>query len=98
MRLVSVNFRLIAHTLTGYDAVMCPDRKLKWFKDHGRTARQIKEIEKLVVARWNKDYAPDGAEPAFTEPIEVKPQFRPILTTLTSMCARSLRHGRDMHQ
>jgi len=41
---------------------MCPDRKLKWFKDHGRTPRQTKEIEKLVIARWNKFYASDTAE------------------------------------
>lgn len=39
--------------------VLCPDRKLKWFKDHGRTTRQIKEIEKMVIARWNVSYAPD---------------------------------------
>ncbi|KAF5311813.1 hypothetical protein D9619_002319 [Psilocybe cf. subviscida] len=32
------------------------DRKLKWFKDHGRTVRQIKEIEKLVISTWKSDY------------------------------------------
>jgi hypothetical protein len=36
--------------------VMCPDRKLKWFKDHGRTAAQIKEIKKLVIKRWEESY------------------------------------------
>ncbi|KAF5315255.1 hypothetical protein D9619_006958 [Psilocybe cf. subviscida] len=36
--------------------VLCPDRKLKWFKDHGRTVRQIKEIEKLVISTWKSDY------------------------------------------
>ena len=40
---------------------MCPDRKLKWFKDHGRTPRQIKEIEKKVVSVWNTKYAPEGS-------------------------------------
>ncbi|PPQ84268.1 hypothetical protein CVT24_012844, partial [Panaeolus cyanescens] len=36
--------------------VMCPDRKLKWYKDHGRVQRQIKEIEKKVIQRWNDFY------------------------------------------
>ena len=38
--------------------VMCPDRKLKWFKDHGRTAAQIRDIKKLVVNRFKQSYAP----------------------------------------
>ncbi|KAF9460566.1 hypothetical protein BDZ94DRAFT_899117, partial [Collybia nuda] len=36
--------------------VMCPDRKLKWFKDHGRTSRQVKDIEKMVIKHWNEVY------------------------------------------
>jgi hypothetical protein len=36
--------------------VMCPDCKLKWFKDHGRTAAQIKEIKKLVIKHWEESY------------------------------------------
>ncbi|KAF8960256.1 hypothetical protein BDZ97DRAFT_1666176, partial [Flammula alnicola] len=44
--------------------VMCPDRKLKWFKDHGRTARQIKEIEKIVVSKWNENYIPEDRDAA----------------------------------
>jgi len=35
---------------------MCPDRKLKWFKDNGRTGLQIKEIKKMVVKRWQESY------------------------------------------
>lgn len=35
---------------------MCPDRKLKWFKDHKRTAAQIKEIKKMVITRWQESY------------------------------------------
>jgi len=35
---------------------MCPDRKLKWFKDHGRTTAQIKEIKKMVIRRWEESY------------------------------------------
>jgi hypothetical protein len=38
---------------------MCPDKKLKWFKDHGRTAAQIRDIRKLVVTRWNQSYKGD---------------------------------------
>ncbi|KAF9524138.1 hypothetical protein CPB83DRAFT_727737, partial [Crepidotus variabilis] len=41
---------------------MCPDRKLKWFKDHGRTPRQIKEIEKLIIEKWTEVYSPDEDE------------------------------------
>ena len=35
---------------------MCPDKKLKWFKDHGRAPAQTRDIKKLVVTRWNKTY------------------------------------------
>ena len=38
---------------------MCPDKKLKWFKDHGRTAAQIRDIKKLVITRWNETYKGD---------------------------------------
>lgn len=38
---------------------MCPDRKLKWFKEHGRTTQQIKAIEKMVIKCWNDRYAPE---------------------------------------
>ena len=46
---------------------MCPYKKLKWFKDHGRTATQIREIKKLVVTRWNETYKGDEEAPAATE-------------------------------
>ncbi|KAF8988141.1 hypothetical protein BDQ17DRAFT_1402226 [Cyathus striatus] len=39
--------------------VMCPDRKLKWFKDHGCTTQQIKEIKKIVIKRWKETYISD---------------------------------------
>jgi hypothetical protein len=42
---------------------MCPDKKLKWFKDHGRTPAQIRDIKKLVITRWNETYKGDE-EPA----------------------------------
>jgi hypothetical protein len=38
---------------------MCPDRKLKWFKDHGRTAAQIRDIKKIVIKRFKDSYAQD---------------------------------------
>ncbi|KAF8220299.1 hypothetical protein L208DRAFT_1334727, partial [Tricholoma matsutake] len=37
--------------------VMCPDRKLKWFKDHDCTSAQIRDIKKLVVTRFKESYA-----------------------------------------
>ncbi|KAF9039869.1 hypothetical protein BJ165DRAFT_1351564 [Panaeolus papilionaceus] len=38
--------------------VMCPDRKLKWFKDHGWTVAQIRDIKKLVIDTWKAKYKP----------------------------------------
>ncbi|KAF8495270.1 hypothetical protein F5888DRAFT_1794991 [Russula emetica] len=57
--------------------VMCPNRKLKWFKDHGRTAAQIKEIKKMVVKRWEESYYEgaeeevQGDESRVTQPLKV---------------------------
>lgn len=48
------------HTVLIFNlSVMCPDRKLKWFKDHGRTTTQIKDIKKLVINRFNESYVSD---------------------------------------
>jgi hypothetical protein len=38
---------------------MCPDKKLKWFKDHGHSAAQIRDIKKLVLTRWAETYKGD---------------------------------------
>lgn len=51
--------------------VMCPDKKLKWFKDHGRTAAQIKEIKKTVIKRWDESYKPKDMGP---EIVDVAPK------------------------
>jgi hypothetical protein len=46
---------------------MCPDKKLKWFKDHGRTTAQIKQIKTLSIKRWDESYKPmDEAMPTST--------------------------------
>jgi hypothetical protein len=37
---------------------MCPDRKLKWFKDHGRTSAQIRDIKRSVINHFKESYAP----------------------------------------
>ncbi|TFK36012.1 hypothetical protein BDQ12DRAFT_699834 [Crucibulum laeve] len=42
--------------------VMCPDHKLKWFKDHGHNITQIKGIEKMVVNQWKDFYASPDME------------------------------------
>ena len=47
---------------------MCPDKKLKWFKDHGHSAAQIRDIKKLVVTRWNETYKGDEEPPPAPEP------------------------------
>jgi hypothetical protein len=46
---------------------MCPDKKLKWFKDHGCSAAQIRDIKKLVVTRWNETYKGDEEPSPATE-------------------------------
>jgi hypothetical protein len=46
---------------------MCPDRKLKWFKDHGGTAAQIRDIKKLVVNRFKESYPPAESSDAQEE-------------------------------
>ncbi|KAI0246221.1 hypothetical protein BJV78DRAFT_1277267 [Lactifluus subvellereus] len=52
--------------------VMCPDHKLKWFKDHRQTAAQIKEIKKLVIKCWEESYR--GVEDeAQVQPDETQP-------------------------
>ncbi|KAF9527495.1 hypothetical protein CPB83DRAFT_768363, partial [Crepidotus variabilis] len=38
--------------------VMCPDRKLQWFKDRGMPPSTIKEIKSTVLAVWKDKYAP----------------------------------------
>ncbi|KAF8225390.1 hypothetical protein L208DRAFT_1306448, partial [Tricholoma matsutake] len=39
--------------------VICPDMKLKWFKDHAHTAAQIRDIKKTVLTCWNESYKGD---------------------------------------
>ncbi|KAF8240458.1 hypothetical protein L208DRAFT_1233299 [Tricholoma matsutake] len=39
--------------------VMCPDKKLKWLKDHGHTAAQIRDIKETVLTHWNESYKGD---------------------------------------
>ena len=47
---------------------MCPDKKLKWFKDHGHTMAQIQDIKKLVLTHWTETYRGDeGTVPGATE-------------------------------
>jgi len=41
---------------------MCPDKKLKWFKDHGHTAAQIRDIKKMVIERWDETYKGENSE------------------------------------
>jgi hypothetical protein len=51
---------------------MCPDRKLKWFKDHGHTQTQIKDIKKLVINRFNESYVLDIPDETQEEDSQVK--------------------------
>ena len=38
---------------------MCPNKNLKWFKDHGHRASQIHDIRRLAATRWNETYKGD---------------------------------------
>lgn len=38
--------------------VMCPDRKLQWFKDHKFPADNVKKIKATVVKMWKEKYGP----------------------------------------
>ncbi|KAF8987460.1 hypothetical protein BDQ17DRAFT_1315014 [Cyathus striatus] len=42
--------------------VMCPDRKLDWFKERDYHDEQIEEIKGMVVKRWTQNYKLDGNE------------------------------------
>ncbi|KAF8994101.1 hypothetical protein BDQ17DRAFT_1252090, partial [Cyathus striatus] len=42
--------------------VMCPDRKLKWFKDNGRNSSAIKAIKAIVIKHWKETYLPNSNE------------------------------------
>lgn len=61
---------------------MCPDKKLKWFKDHGHTAAQIRDIKKSVIMRWNETYKGDEspAPTAIAVPRRGKVSIKFIMT------------------
>ncbi|KAE9384112.1 hypothetical protein BT96DRAFT_757860, partial [Gymnopus androsaceus JB14] len=42
--------------LTIFLAVMCPDRKLKWFEERGRSATQLQRIRERVVTRFQETF------------------------------------------
>jgi hypothetical protein len=37
---------------------MCPDKKLKWFEEHGWEPEAIEEVRQLVIQRWTESYKP----------------------------------------
>ncbi|KAF5354023.1 hypothetical protein D9756_006943 [Leucocoprinus leucothites] len=39
--------------------VMCPDRKLQWFKDNGFSCAVISQLKQTVIDRWEQNYRPD---------------------------------------
>jgi isochorismate hydrolase len=58
---------------------MCPDRKLKWFKDHGRTAVQIRDIKKMVIKRWEESYQGVEEETQGDETQQTKVRSKSVL-------------------
>ncbi|KAF5345972.1 hypothetical protein D9756_010932 [Leucocoprinus leucothites] len=39
--------------------VMCPDRKLQWFKDNGFSCAVISQLKQTVIDQWEQNYQPD---------------------------------------
>jgi hypothetical protein len=60
---------------------MCPDRKLKWFKDNGRSSQQIKEIKKAVIARWKESYVSGKVSNQASEAVIPEQKVCKILTS-----------------
>ncbi|KAK7034395.1 hypothetical protein R3P38DRAFT_3185246 [Favolaschia claudopus] len=63
--------------------VMCPDRKLQWFRERGWKDDQISEIRSLVIRRFTESYKTSAsATPAATSPSDT------ISTSSTSKKSR----------
>jgi len=54
-----INFYNTDCPLTWNNLVLCPDRKMAWFKDQKLSAQRIRQIKKIVIDRWNASYAPN---------------------------------------
>jgi hypothetical protein len=59
--------------------VMCPNKKLKWFEDHGWALEAVEEVRQLVVKRWEESYKPAGTVPATTPVSAQPPVVNPLL-------------------
>ncbi|TFK18197.1 hypothetical protein FA15DRAFT_603730 [Coprinopsis marcescibilis] len=46
--------------------VMCPNRKIEWFKNRGFTQQQVKQIQMLVLKRWTESFQDTVSIPAST--------------------------------
>ncbi|KAF7762543.1 hypothetical protein Agabi119p4_9136 [Agaricus bisporus var. burnettii] len=56
--------------------VLCPDWKLKWFKDHGFPASKIKDIKKCILARFTQSYATDKtSQPNVVQQVKKRSPF-----------------------
>lgn len=57
---------------------MCPDRKLQWFREHGRSNVQIQRIRERVIQRYDETYKPVPLVPPPTPTISA-PETEPSL-------------------
>ncbi|KAF5345225.1 hypothetical protein D9756_011482 [Leucocoprinus leucothites] len=48
--------------------VMCPDRKLQWFKDNGYACPVYTKLKQTVIERWGQTYQPNLAMTSEPEP------------------------------
>ncbi|KAJ7879454.1 ribonuclease H-like domain-containing protein, partial [Mycena leptocephala] len=62
---------------------LCPNLKLEWFKENGRSTTQIRRIREMIVARYDELFktvaqptrTPTSAPPAPTQPGRVRGRF-----------------------
>ncbi|KAF9522259.1 hypothetical protein CPB83DRAFT_741651, partial [Crepidotus variabilis] len=71
--------------------VMCPDRKLRWFKDHGRTIQQVNQLKSRVIAFWEKSYK----QFSIAAPEPARTTTKPRSQYATSTTEDATRYGLD---
>jgi uncharacterized protein (DUF3820 family) len=71
-------FSSLEYFADSYLTVMCPDRKLEWFKKRGFTSAKINVLKKMVTSRWTDSYAP--ADPSEKNPPNKMKQTEVLFT------------------
>ncbi|KAH8110930.1 hypothetical protein DFH11DRAFT_728116 [Phellopilus nigrolimitatus] len=59
--------------------VMCPDRKLKWFRDRGWSTEAIEDVRQVVNKRWKESYEVHAAPSATSSSSTTNAVARPAV-------------------